>query len=184
MNFRNLDIQISHQIWEIVAIISYLFIYLFIYLFLSALGLCCCARAFSSCSDRGLLFVVVNRLLIVVSSLVAEHRFQVHGLQQLCHTGSVVVTHRLSSCGAQAQLLCGMWDPPGPVLKTMSLHWQVDSQSLRHQGSPLAIISLNKLPVPSSSLPLELHNLQMFLMVSLRSHRLFSFFYLSSSLAG
>ena len=38
------------------------------------LGLRCCARAFSSCGERGLLFVVVHWLLIVVASLVAEHR--------------------------------------------------------------------------------------------------------------
>ena len=31
-------------------------------------------QAFSSCGDRGLLFVVVRRLLIAVASLVAEHR--------------------------------------------------------------------------------------------------------------
>ena len=54
-----------------------LFIYFFnkfIYLFLAELGLCCWARAFSSCSERGLLFVVVRRLLIAVASLVAEQR--------------------------------------------------------------------------------------------------------------
>ena len=45
-----------------------------IYLFLAALGLHCCVRAFSSCSERGLLFAVVRRLLIAVASLVAEHR--------------------------------------------------------------------------------------------------------------
>ena len=45
----------------------------FIYLYLAALGLCCCARAFSSCSERGLLFVAVRGLLIAVASLVAEH---------------------------------------------------------------------------------------------------------------
>ena len=50
------------------------FIY-FIYLFLAALGLCCCVRAFSSCGERGLLFVVVRVLLTVVASLVAEHGF-------------------------------------------------------------------------------------------------------------
>ena len=50
------------------------FIYLLIiYLFLAALGLRCCARAFSSCGERGLLFVVVSELLIAVASLVAEH---------------------------------------------------------------------------------------------------------------
>ena len=48
------------------------FIY-FIYLFLAALGLCCCTQAFSSCSEQGLLFVAVCRLLIAVVSLVAEH---------------------------------------------------------------------------------------------------------------
>ena len=40
---------------------------------MAALGPCCCARTFSSCGKRGLLFLVVRRLLIVVASLVAEH---------------------------------------------------------------------------------------------------------------
>ena len=51
----------------------YLFICLFVSLFLAALGLHSCAQAFSSCGERGLLSVVVHRLLIVVTSLVAEH---------------------------------------------------------------------------------------------------------------
>ena len=51
----------------------HLFVYLFIYLFLAALGLRCCARAFSSCGERGLLIVAVRGLLIVVASLVVEH---------------------------------------------------------------------------------------------------------------
>ena len=46
----------------------------FIYLFLAALRLRCCARAFSSCGEQGLLFVAVRGLLIVVASLVAERR--------------------------------------------------------------------------------------------------------------
>ena len=40
---------------------------------MAALGLRCCVRAFSSCSEQGLLFVAVCRLLIAVASLVAEH---------------------------------------------------------------------------------------------------------------
>ena len=44
-----------------------LFIYLFIY-FLAALGFRCCARAFSSCGERGLPLVAVRRLLIAVAS--------------------------------------------------------------------------------------------------------------------
>ena len=64
------------------------FFYLFIYLFLAALGLRCCAQAFSSCDERGLLFVAVRGLLIAVGS-----RF----------TGSVVVARGLSSCDMWAQ---------------------------------------------------------------------------------
>ena len=48
------------------------FIYVFIYLFLAALCLRCCVQAFSSCSERGLLFLAVHGLLIAVASLV-EH---------------------------------------------------------------------------------------------------------------
>ena len=45
----------------------------FICLFLAVVGLRCCTEAFSSFGERGLLFVVVSGLLIVVASLVAEH---------------------------------------------------------------------------------------------------------------
>ena len=48
------------------------FIY-FIYLFLAALGFRCCEWAFSSCGERGLLFVGVGGLLIVMASLFVEH---------------------------------------------------------------------------------------------------------------
>ena len=52
----------------------FLFFFLnFMYLFLAALGLRCCARAFSSCGERGLLFIVVCGFLIALASLVAEH---------------------------------------------------------------------------------------------------------------
>ena len=49
------------------------FIYFIYLLFLAVLGLCCCALAFSSCGERGLLFAVCS-LLTAVASLVAEHR--------------------------------------------------------------------------------------------------------------
>ena len=49
------------------------FLNVFIYLFLAALGLRCCAQAFSSCGKRGLLFVAVLGLFIAVASLVVEH---------------------------------------------------------------------------------------------------------------
>ena len=54
-------------------VVLFLLINLFMYLFLAALGLRCCVRAFSSCSERELLFAVVHGLLIAVASLVADH---------------------------------------------------------------------------------------------------------------
>ena len=63
------------------------FIYLFIYLFLAVLGLRFCARAFSSCGERGPLLIAVRGPLTVTASPVAEHRLQ---------------TRRLSSCGSWA----------------------------------------------------------------------------------
>ena len=50
-----------------------IFLKIYLYLFLAMLGLHCYAQAFSSCGERGLLFVVVRGLLIVVASLVVEH---------------------------------------------------------------------------------------------------------------
>ena len=43
------------------------------YLFLAVLGLHYCVQAFSSCAERGLLFIAVRGLLIAVDSLAAEH---------------------------------------------------------------------------------------------------------------
>ena len=66
---------------------------------MAVLGLHFCARAFSSCSERGPLFIAVRGPLTIAASLVAEHRLQ---------------TRRLSNCGSRAQLLRGMRDPPRP----------------------------------------------------------------------
>ena len=79
--------------------------YLFIYLFLAVLGLRFCARAFSSCGERGPLFIAVRGPFTVAASLVAEDKLQMH---------------RLSSCGAWTQLLLGMWDLPRPGLEPVS----------------------------------------------------------------
>ena len=46
----------------------------FFFFFLAELGLRCFAQAFSSCGERGLLFVAVHGLLIAVASLVVEHQ--------------------------------------------------------------------------------------------------------------
>ena len=63
------------------------------------LGLHFCVRAFSSCGERGPLFIAVRGPLTVAASLIVEHRLQ---------------THRLSSYGSRAQLLRAMWDLPRP----------------------------------------------------------------------
>ena len=83
----------------------FILINLFIYLFLAVLGPRFCARAFSSCSKRGPLFIAVHGPLTIAASPVAEHRLQ---------------TRRLSSCGSRAQSLRGMWDPPRPGLEPVS----------------------------------------------------------------
>ena len=72
---------------------------------MAVLGLCFCARAFSSCSKWGPLFITVHGPLTIAASLVAEHRLQ---------------TRKLSNCGSRAQLLCNMWDLPRPGLEPMS----------------------------------------------------------------
>ena len=56
------------------------FFFFLIYLFLAVLGLRFCARAFSSCSKWGPLFIVVRGPLTVAASLVAEHRLQTRRL--------------------------------------------------------------------------------------------------------
>ena len=91
----------------------YLFFILIFILFLAELGLCCCARAFSSCGEQG-------------ATLRCSARASQCGGFSCCRAwdlgmwASVVVARgpsscgshalecRLSSCGAWAYLLCGM----------------------------------------------------------------------------
>ena len=69
---------------------------------MAVLGLRFCARAFSSCSKWGPLFIAVCRPLTIAASPVAEHRLQMR---------------RLSNCGSWTQLLRGTWDLPRPGLE-------------------------------------------------------------------
>ena len=97
--FSSVNVQRFQQILKG---ISFFF---FTYLLTAVLGLRFCARAFSSCGERGPLFIEVRGPLAIAASLVAEHRLQ---------------THRLSNCGSRAPLLRGMWDLPRPGLKPVS----------------------------------------------------------------
>ena len=95
------------------------------------LALRCCVWAFSSCGERGLLFVAVRRLLIAVASLccgaqVLEARTSAVADLRLQSAGSVVVAHR-PSCSAA----CGIF--PDQESNLCALHWQADSYP--HQGS-------------------------------------------------
>ena len=83
-------------------------------------GLHCCVRAFSSCSEWGLLFVArashcggffccTAWALGAWASVVVAHG--------LSSCGSQALERRFSSCGARAYLLCGMWDLLGPGLE-------------------------------------------------------------------
>ena len=86
------------------------------------LGLRFCARAFSSCGKRGPLFITVRGPLTVAASPVARST----GSRR---AGSVVVSH-----GPSCSAACGIFPDQGS--NPCALHWQADSQPLRHQGNP------------------------------------------------
>ena len=95
--------------YKIMAIIpcAIQYILFFLNLFLAVLGLHCCARAFSSCSEWRLLFVAVCGLLIAVASLccralalgVQASVVVACGLQQLWLTGSRAQAQQLQRTG-------------------------------------------------------------------------------------
>ena len=101
-----------------------LFFFFKLFLFLAVLGLRFCARAFSSCSERRPLFIALHGPLTVAASPVGSTGSR--------RAGSVVVAHG-PSCSAACGIFLDQGSNPCP------LHWQADSQPLRHQGSPCRI---------------------------------------------
>ena len=79
-------------------------------------GLSCYAWAFSSCSEWGLLFVVMHELLLLQS------------------TGSRHMSFSSCRCGFSCSVACGIF--PGQGLNPCRLHWQANSHPLYNQGSP------------------------------------------------
>ena len=75
----------------------YLFIYLFLYLFLAVLGLCFCARVFSSCGKRGPLFIMVRGPLHYRGLFYCGAQAPDAQAQQLWLTGLVALRHVGSS---------------------------------------------------------------------------------------
>ena len=99
---------------------------LFIYLFLAPLGLHCFAQAFFSYGEWVLLLCADFSLwwLLLLQSTGSRH------------AGSVGVAHRLS-----CPLACGISPDQGSNLG--SLHWQVNSYPLCHQGNPLGVMPIS-----------------------------------------
>ena len=110
------------------------YIFKICFIYLAVLGLCCCTGFSLVVASGGFSLVEVHRLLVVVTSPVAEHRLQgiqvsVAAAPELYSTGSVVVVHRFSCPAA-----CGIFPDQGSNLYL--LRWQADSLPLSHQGSP------------------------------------------------
>ena len=105
-----------------------------IYLFLAVLSFCC---------YTGFSLVAVHKLLIAVTSTVAEHGFQgtrasVVVARGLSGWGSQALEHEtLSTCGVWAQLLHSMWDLPGSGTGPMSPALADGLFTTNHLGSPL-----------------------------------------------
>ena len=114
-------------------------------MFWVALGPPCSAWVFSSWGERGLLFLVELGLLIVLASLVAEHKFYAFGLQQFC---GMWVQH-LQLMGSRARDQC-MWYTDVVVSRhvgsSLTRDWthipRTGRQILNHwpQGSPSRIL--------------------------------------------
>ena len=101
---------ISEKLWKIVLLMqkstlgSWHFLQLHFFIMV-VLGLRCCVQAFSSWGKRGLLFVAMQRLLVVVASCC--------GVWALGTEASIV-------CGAQTWLPHHMWNLPRPGIELMS----------------------------------------------------------------
>ena len=80
---------------------DFLKVFLKLYSVLAVLGLCCCTRAFSSCSEQGLLSSCSAQ-----ASLVAEHGLLGAWAQYLWHMGLAAPRHVESSRPGMEPVLC------------------------------------------------------------------------------
>ena len=117
--------------------------FLNIILFIFLLGVCC---------HVGFSLVAVRRGYSR-RSVWASHcagvsccKAQALGLVGFSNSGSQALEHRLSACGARAQMVCSMWDLPRSVIKPCLLHWQTDSTT-EPPGNPHAFLLLNNVPL-------------------------------------
>ena len=84
---------------------------------LTVLSLCCCVGFSLAVASRGsslLQWIGFSLQWLLLLWSVGS------GVCGLSSCGSWALEHRLSSCGAQADLLCRMWDLPGPGIEPVS----------------------------------------------------------------
>ena len=113
---------VLHSCWRFFFFLSYtIFIYLFIYLWLCWVFV----------SVRGLSLVAASggRSLSRCTGLSLSRPLLLRSTGSRC-AGSVIVAH-----GPSFSAACGIFPDQGS--NPCPLHWQADSQPLRHQGSPL-----------------------------------------------
>ena len=104
-----------------------------LFIVLVALGLCRCTRAFPLVVEIG--------------------GFSCCGAQVRRHVGfsscgTRALDRRLSSCGAGAQFLHGMWDLPGPGIEPASPALAGDSYLLSHRGNPRSLTECSEIWMP------------------------------------
>ena len=127
------------------------------------LGLRFCARAFSSCGERGPLFIAVRGPLTIVASLVAEHRLQTRRLSCVWLTGLVAPRHvgssqtrartRVLCIGRQTLNHCATREAPTYILFQILFHsieclLSLSSMHIRFLFKcPCLVWSLNRIPL-------------------------------------
>ena len=117
---KSLDISILEKKFELIFFLTnYLFIYFCLcWVFVSVRGLSFLVAASGGHSSSRCAGLSLSRPLLLRST--SSRR-----------TGSVVVAH-----GPSCSAACGIFPDQGS--NPCTLHWQADSQPLRHQGSPLS----------------------------------------------
>ena len=93
------------------------------------------AQAFSSCSDRGLLLVVVHRLLIAVASLLQSTGSRVQ-TSVVAVMGSVVVVH-----GLACPVACGIFPDQESNLCPLHCKWILNHWTAREVPEQSFLIS-------------------------------------------
>ena len=88
-----------------------------------------------SCGERGLLFAVVQALLITVAAPVRSAGSQRVGLS-VWHQGSTAVARRPSGMGSVAVVHRLGWSEACGIFSNQISNWQADAYPLHHQERP------------------------------------------------